>query len=39
MIPAFSEISGEWKATSRSRNERPITAPTKSGSFPFMYSL
>jgi hypothetical protein len=24
MIPAFSEINGEWKAKSRSRNERPM---------------
>ena len=38
-MPAFSEISGEWKATSSSRNERPRTPPMNSGMRPFMYSL
>ena len=31
MIPALSEISGEWKATSRSRNESPTTPAMNSG--------
>ena len=34
MIAALSEISGEWKATSRSRNERPTTPAMKSGMRP-----
>ena len=38
-MPAFSEISGEWKATRSSRNDRPTTPRTKSGKRPFMYSL
>ena len=36
MIPAFSEISGEWKATSRSRKERLTTPPMNSGTLPVM---
>ena len=39
MIAALSEISGEWKATSSSRNERPTTPTMNSGMRPFMYSL
>ena len=31
MIAAFSEISGEWNATSRSRNDRPTTPAMNSG--------
>ena len=38
MIPAFSEISGEWKASSRSRNESPTTPAMNSGMRPFMNS-
>ena len=38
MIAAFSEISGEWKATSSSRKERPTTPTMNSGIRPFMYS-
>ena len=36
MIAALSEISGEWKATSSSRNERPTTPAMNSGMRPFM---
>ena len=39
MIPALSEIRGEWKATSSSRNERPTTPMMNTGMRPFMYSL
>ncbi len=39
MIAALSEIRGEWKATSRSRNERPTTPAMNSGMRPTMYSL
>ena len=39
MTAALSEISGEWKATSRSRNERPTTPAMNSGMRSFMYSL
>ena len=39
MIAAFSEISGERNATSRSRNESPTTPAMNSGIRPFMYSL
>ena len=31
MIAALSEISGEWKATSRSRKERPTTPAMNTG--------
>ena len=31
ITPALSEISGEWNATSRSRNERPTTPAMNSG--------
>ena len=39
MIAAFSEIRGEWKATSSSRKERPTTPAMNSGMRSFMYSL
>ena len=39
MIAALSEISGEWKATSSSRKERPTTPTMNSGMRSFMYSL
>ena len=32
MIPALSDISGEWKAKSRSRNERPMIPKKNTGS-------
>ena len=34
MTPAFSEMKGEWKATSSSRKERPTTPMMKSGMRP-----
>ena len=36
MIAAFSDINGEWKATSRSRNDRPTTPTMNSGTRPVM---
>ena len=36
MIAAFSEISGEWNATSSSRNESPTTPAMNSGMRSFM---
>ena len=38
-MPAFSEMRGEWKATSSSRKDKPTTPRTKIGKRPFMYSL
>ena len=38
-MPAFSEISGEWKATSSSRKDSPTTPTMNTGMRPFMYSL
>jgi len=36
MIPAFSEINGEWNAISSTRKDSPRTAAMKSGMRPVM---